>query len=71
MAITNARATMEREKVPTIPFQGTVETSEQAVEIARQLGYPVMIKASAGGGGRGCEWLYGCQPGAGVYHGSG
>ena len=50
----NARATMEREKVPTIPgSRGTVETSEQAVEIARQLGYPVMIKASAGGGGRG------------------
>ncbi|HEY7766007.1 MAG TPA: acetyl/propionyl/methylcrotonyl-CoA carboxylase subunit alpha [Aestuariivirgaceae bacterium] len=32
---------------------GIVETAEQAVEIARSIGFPVMIKASAGGGGKG------------------
>ena len=41
-------------KVNTIPgFNEAIETSEQAVEIAKGIGYPVMIKASAGGGGKG------------------
>ncbi|XP_024153455.1 propionyl-CoA carboxylase alpha chain, mitochondrial isoform X2 [Oryzias melastigma] len=41
-------------KVNTIPgFDGVVKTAEDAVEIAQQIGYPVMIKASAGGGGKG------------------
>jgi len=40
--------------VSTIPgFNGVIETPEQAVDIARDIGYPVMIKASAGGGGKG------------------
>jgi propionyl-CoA carboxylase alpha chain len=40
--------------VSTIPgYNETIETPAQAVEIARKIGYPVMIKASAGGGGRG------------------
>jgi len=40
--------------VSTIPgYNGVIETPEQAVEIARGIGYPVMIKASAGGGGKG------------------
>jgi propionyl-CoA carboxylase alpha chain len=40
--------------VSTIPgFNGVIESPEQAVEIARGIGYPVMIKASAGGGGKG------------------
>ncbi|HEV7352299.1 MAG TPA: acetyl/propionyl/methylcrotonyl-CoA carboxylase subunit alpha [Brevundimonas sp.] len=40
--------------VSTIPgHMGLIETPEQAVEIARGIGYPVMIKASAGGGGKG------------------
>ncbi len=40
--------------VPTIPgHDGIVEDADQAVAIARQLGYPVMLKASAGGGGKG------------------
>jgi propionyl-CoA carboxylase alpha chain len=40
--------------VSTIPgFNGVIETPGQAVGIARDLGYPVMIKASAGGGGKG------------------
>uniref|UniRef100_A0A674N1F7 Propionyl-CoA carboxylase alpha chain, mitochondrial n=1 Tax=Takifugu rubripes TaxID=31033 RepID=A0A674N1F7_TAKRU len=41
-------------KVNTIPgFDGVVKTAEDAVKIAQEIGYPVMIKASAGGGGKG------------------
>jgi len=41
-------------QVNTIPgFNDVIETAEQAVKIAREIGYPVMIKASAGGGGKG------------------
>jgi len=41
-------------KVSTIPgWNAAIETAERAVEIARGVGYPVMIKASAGGGGKG------------------
>ena len=40
--------------VSTVPgFMGLIDDAEHAVEIARQIGYPVMIKASAGGGGKG------------------
>ena len=41
-------------RVNTIPgYNDPIETPAQAVKIARKIGYPVMIKASAGGGGRG------------------
>ncbi|RRD40815.1 acetyl-CoA carboxylase biotin carboxylase subunit [Comamonadaceae bacterium OH3737_COT-264] len=41
-------------KVNTIPgYNDPIDTAEQAVEIAKGIGYPVMIKASAGGGGKG------------------
>jgi propionyl-CoA carboxylase alpha chain len=41
-------------KVSTIPgWNEAIDTPEQAVQIARDIGYPVMIKASAGGGGKG------------------
>lgn len=40
--------------VSTIPgFNGVVENADHAVEIAKDIGYPVMVKASAGGGGKG------------------
>jgi len=43
-----------KHKVPTSPgSRGAIESEEDAVEVAREIGYPVMIKASAGGGGRG------------------
>jgi len=49
-----ARETAARAGVPTVPgSKGVVATSEAAVAAAAQIGYPVMIKASAGGGGRG------------------
>ncbi len=50
----NAREMMIKADVPVIPgSDGVVENIEQAYEIAEKLGYPVMVKASAGGGGKG------------------
>eukprot|EP00073_Rattus_norvegicus_P013595 NP_062203.1 propionyl-CoA carboxylase alpha chain, mitochondrial [Rattus norvegicus] len=44
----------KRAKVNTIPgFDGVLKDADEAVRIAREIGYPVMIKASAGGGGKG------------------
>ncbi|HEY4809150.1 MAG TPA: acetyl/propionyl/methylcrotonyl-CoA carboxylase subunit alpha [Roseiarcus sp.] len=41
-------------KVSTVPgYLGAIESPERAAEIADEIGYPVMIKASAGGGGKG------------------
>lgn len=49
-----ARSTMKSTGVPITPgFDGIIESDNQAIEIADQVGYPVIIKASAGGGGRG------------------
>jgi acetyl-CoA carboxylase biotin carboxylase subunit len=49
-----ARRTMASVGVPTVPgSEGPVETVEHAVPIAREIGYPVIVKASAGGGGKG------------------
>ncbi|MEG2813381.1 MAG: acetyl-CoA carboxylase biotin carboxylase subunit [Oscillospiraceae bacterium] len=49
-----AKKTMRKANVPVVPgSEGVVETIEEAKEISNQIGYPVMVKASAGGGGRG------------------
>jgi propionyl-CoA carboxylase alpha chain len=46
-------------KVNTIPgWNDAIETAERAVQIAKDIGYPVMIKASAGGGGKGLRVAY-------------
>ncbi|SFE79515.1 acetyl-CoA carboxylase biotin carboxylase subunit [Paracidovorax wautersii] len=46
-------------KVNTIPgWNDAIASAERAVEIARDIGYPVMIKASAGGGGKGLRVAY-------------
>lgn len=46
-------------KVNTIPgYNDVIDSTDQAVEIARGIGYPVMIKASAGGGGKGLRVAY-------------
>ncbi len=49
-----ARAIAKQARVPLVPgSDGVVESDDEAVEIAEKIGYPVMIKAVAGGGGRG------------------
>ena len=50
----NARTMMQNAQVPVIPgSDGVVKDIDRAYEIAEKLGYPVMVKASAGGGGKG------------------
>jgi acetyl-CoA/propionyl-CoA carboxylase biotin carboxyl carrier protein len=52
----SARRAMEAAGVPVIPGTNEpVDSVERAVEIAREIGYPVVVKASAGGGGKGIE----------------
>lgn len=54
-----ARETMMACGVPTVPGSaGTVDTVEQAQEFAQRVGYPVLIKASAGGGGKGMREVH-------------
>lgn len=49
-----ARETMKKAGVPTVPgSDGLIESTEEAVRLAAEIGFPVMIKATAGGGGRG------------------
>ena len=50
----NARALAKKLKIPTLPgSESAVKDEKEALEIAHQVGYPVMIKAAGGGGGRG------------------
>jgi acetyl-CoA carboxylase biotin carboxylase subunit len=49
-----ARAVMKAHGVPTLPgSEGLLKSVEEALLVADQIGYPVILKASAGGGGRG------------------
>ncbi|MDZ7721373.1 MAG: acetyl-CoA carboxylase biotin carboxylase subunit [candidate division KSB1 bacterium] len=49
-----AKEEMKKAGVPTIPgSDGVIKTYEEAIEVARDIGYPVILKAVAGGGGRG------------------
>ncbi len=49
-----AKETMERVGVPTVPgSKGLLSSVEEAYKMAEEIGYPVIIKATAGGGGRG------------------
>ncbi len=49
-----AKSTMKGVGVPTVPgSEGLLSDTEEAGRLAKQMGYPVMIKATAGGGGRG------------------
>jgi len=52
----SAKATMKAAGVPTIPGnEGILESLEEATKIANKIGYPVMLKATAGGGGKGMQ----------------
>ena len=49
-----AKQTMKKAGVPVVPgSDGLIESVEEAKALAEEIGYPVMVKASAGGGGRG------------------
>lgn len=51
-----ARALAEKAKVPMLPgSKGVVRSEEEAEQIAAEIGYPLIIKAAAGGGGRGMK----------------
>ena len=55
----SARATMKEAGVPTIPgSEGLLETYEDAEKLADEMKYPVMLKATAGGGGKGMRGVY-------------
>lgn len=55
----NARDIMGKAGVPIVPgSDGAIKTNEELLKTARKIGYPVMIKASAGGGGRGIRVVY-------------
>lgn len=54
-----ARETMMKKGIPVIPgSEGKVANEKEAIEIAKKIGYPVMIKAVAGGGGRGMRVVH-------------
>ena len=55
----NAKATMKAAGVPCVPgSDGVIETFEDCVKVAKATGYPVMLKASAGGGGKGMRAVW-------------
>lgn len=50
----NAKDTMKSAGVPTVPgSDGEIESIEEAIKVSNEIGYPVIVKASAGGGGKG------------------
>lgn len=54
-----ARSIAKRVSVPTVPgSDGLIDSESQAVSVAHGIGYPVLVKASAGGGGRGMRVAY-------------
>ncbi len=55
----SARATMKEAGVPTIPgSEGILETFVEVEKLAKKMGYPVMLKATAGGGGKGMRAVW-------------
>ena len=55
----NAKATMKAAGVPCVPgSEGVIETFQDCIKVAKETGYPVMLKASAGGGGKGMRAVW-------------
>jgi acetyl-CoA carboxylase, biotin carboxylase subunit len=51
-----AKETAKRLGIPVVPgSDGGITSDEQAIKVAKEIGYPVLVKASAGGGGRGMK----------------
>lgn len=54
-----ARETMKKAGVPTVPgTEGLINRPEDALKVAKEIGYPVIVKATAGGGGKGMRQAY-------------
>ena len=54
-----AKATMKAAGIPTIPgSEGIIESFEDALKIGNKIGYPIMLKATAGGGGKGMREVW-------------
>jgi len=63
-----ARAYMREMGVPVLPGSpGVISTSEEALQLAEEIGYPVILKASAGGGGRGMRIVTRAEDLPGLY----
>jgi acetyl-CoA carboxylase biotin carboxylase subunit len=55
----NAKDTMKKAEVPTIPgSEGLLESVKDGLKIAKKIGYPIILKATAGGGGRGMRIVW-------------
>ena len=56
---TKARETMIKADVPIVPgTEQGLESTEEAIEVAKEIGYPLIIKAAAGGGGKGMRIVH-------------
>ena len=56
---TKARETMIKADVPIVPgTEKGLESTEEAIEVAKEIGYPLIIKAAAGGGGKGMRIVH-------------
>ncbi|AQX04100.1 acetyl-CoA carboxylase biotin carboxylase subunit [Elizabethkingia meningoseptica] len=54
-----AKATMKAAGIPCVPgSDGLIDSYEEAIKTAKEIGYPVMIKATAGGGGKGMRAVW-------------
>ncbi len=57
-----AKETMQKAGVPTIPgSEGLLTSCEQGISLAQDMGFPVMLKATAGGGGKGMQVIHTAQ----------
>lgn len=64
-----ARHTMHTNDIPVIPGSiGTVDSLEKATEIANDVGYPILLKAAAGGGGKGIRRVNSAKELAAAFH---
>ncbi|MCK5503993.1 MAG: ATP-grasp domain-containing protein, partial [Thermodesulfovibrionia bacterium] len=64
-----ARQTMKRKGIPVVPgSEGPVQDEEAAEKIIKKIGFPAILKASAGGGGRGMRIVYEEKEIEGSYH---
>src|SRR5437660_9619897 len=64
-----ARAAMKSAGVPILPgSDGVIASAEDALEYARKVGFPIIVKASAGGGGRGMRVIRGEEELPNLFH---